>query len=285
MLLEILFGSPELLYSPLLLVLLYLFAVVFTAVNDGVYFQRNVEVYTAALVQSHLAFTVVGCVVYFFFSCLMWMWAAKYSLSPSQRHWRLCSGVWAMFLLKDLPLLVIEAVAILQVGWEDATQCACFVVQSVFFFGSTVATSLSFAWYVAGVLERITAGATEQERRQYYRVKYGVLLPSSSPPVAPSYPPPLMLREGFTASPPLTVHVPYAAPYRGNGARAPDSPLFVSSAGRVLSPPTYAVELSPQPNTLLDVTGEWEPPRRWNAGEEEERRGTRTVIRGRPPII
>ncbi|CAD2213272.1 hypothetical protein AGDE_13700 [Angomonas deanei] len=186
---------PQLTLLPLALIVLYLSAVVITVVNTGVYFQKPPQkaFYGDALCAAHLAFCIIGTAVFFCFSSAMWLWSAKYALSRSDRTWRLCVGLWAIYFFKDLPQLVIETVAITKIGIDDAYpfQLVAFFYQAVFFALSTMGTSATYAWYVAGALERDFGSATVPE--DFFR--------KDPTPSEPTTPPPRMLHEGETHSP------------------------------------------------------------------------------------
>lgn len=146
---------PASVLLPGTLIFLYLGAVVVSIVNTAEYFQKRKDVYASALIAAHLAFTVAGTVAFFCVSAVLWLWSAKYSFTHAERMWRLCVGLWFVFFLKDLPLLIIETHAYLQVGWRGGNLMdASFVLQIVFFVPASLATSATIAWYAAGFLER-----------------------------------------------------------------------------------------------------------------------------------
>ena len=147
--------DPNILLLPSALIFLYLGGVVVSIVNTADYFQKRKDVYPSALIAAHLSFCVIGTVVFFCVSSVLWLWSAKYSFTHAERMWRLCVGLWAVFFFKDLPLLIIETHAYLQVGWQKGNfMDASFILQIIFFVPSSLATSATISWYAAGFLER-----------------------------------------------------------------------------------------------------------------------------------
>lgn len=154
--------DPHTILAPVLLIIVYFCDIVFTIVTSVIYFQRESNTYSKTLVSWHLAFSIIGGLNLLFCSGVLWLWSSKYSMTHADRIWRLCIGQWCMFALKDAPLLVIEATALLQTGWKGGNLGdACFVVQVIFFVPSALASSAMFSWHLSGFLERQFGNALE----------------------------------------------------------------------------------------------------------------------------
>jgi hypothetical protein len=147
--------DPNILLLPGALIFLYLGGITVSVINTANYFQKRKDVYSSALTAAHLSFCVVGAVAFFCFSSVLWLWSAKYSFTHAERMWRLCMGLWFVFFFKDLPLLILETHAYLQVGWQHGNfMDVSFILQIIFFVPSSLATSATISWYAAGFLER-----------------------------------------------------------------------------------------------------------------------------------
>ncbi|EPY32224.1 hypothetical protein STCU_02918 [Strigomonas culicis] len=145
---------PRYTILPVVLIILYMAGMIISIINTSLCFQKR-KATLGTLSSAHLAFCVIGAPVCFCFSCVMWLWSSRYSVSHPDRIWRLTLGVWAVWALKDFPLVIIEIMAIMRIGFsEHDLQSASFVIQVIFAFFSTLATSATYAWYLAGLLER-----------------------------------------------------------------------------------------------------------------------------------
>ncbi|KAK7202279.1 hypothetical protein NESM_000299400 [Novymonas esmeraldas] len=188
--------DPNVLLLPATLIFVYLGGVVVSVVNTGNYFQKRRDVYANALIDAHLVFCVIGCVVFFCVSSVMWLWSSKYSFTHAERMWRLCVGLWCMCFFKDLPLLIIETHAFLQVGWQRSTFAdGCFVMQVVFFVPSALVSSATISWYLAGFLERQFGNAMMVALQEKSYAPPPVSQVCAHLAVASEYPPPLPMHD------------------------------------------------------------------------------------------
>lgn len=244
--------DPNILLLPSALIFLYLGGVVVSIVNTADYFQKRKDVYPSSLIAAHLSFCVIGTVVFFCVSSVLWLWSAKYSFTHAERMWRLCVGLWAVFFFKDLPLLIIETHAYLQVGWQKGNfMDASFILQIIFFVPSSLATSATISWYAAGFLERQFGDtmqvSLQEKERQPRRVQPEVAAQLAAAAVLH---PPLPLQEThdctthppriYASSPPCdrnaateVAHEPLMGPPPTNNVVAEYSNDFVLDQGGV----------------------------------------------------
>lgn len=148
------YWTPEVLAEvvslPYVLIFAYFFACAFSIGNYVGYFRYNYEgMYSSGVPRAYIAFVVIGTTTFILFS-----WAAKYSTMRSLKAQRLQWGIWAIFVLKDFPLFIIELHAIMCCGWNSPYQGFVFVVQCIFTLFSFSFTWLSFIWRAAGVFQR-----------------------------------------------------------------------------------------------------------------------------------
>lgn len=140
---------------PYVLMVAYFIGCAFSIGNYVGYFRYNYSnMYNSGLPRAYIAFVVIGTATFILFSSVVWLWAAKYSAAPGLRAQRLQWGIWAIFVLKDLPLFVIELSAIMCCGWNSPYQGFVFVVQCIFALFSFSFTWLSFIWRCAGICQR-----------------------------------------------------------------------------------------------------------------------------------
>ncbi|KPI87044.1 putative transmembrane protein [Leptomonas seymouri] len=188
--------EPSILLMPSALIFLYFGGVTVSLVNTAEFFQKRNDVYPSALIAAHLSFCVIGTVAFFCVSSVFWLWSAKYSLTHAERMWRLCVGLWFVFFFKDLPLLIIETHANWLVGWQNGNfMDVSFILQIIFFVPSSLASSATISWYIAGFLERQFGDAMQvalQEKEDPRRVSPEV---AAQLAVASVLHPPLPLQE------------------------------------------------------------------------------------------
>lgn len=138
---------------PYALLVFYFAMCGFSIGNYVGYFRYHTELYGSSVPRAYLAFVVVGTGAYILFSSMMWLWAAKYSPSPDTRAQRLQWGIWVMFLLKDLPLFIVECHVMIFYGWDSGYQGFVFIMQCIAVLWSFAFTWLSFTWRTAEVLQ------------------------------------------------------------------------------------------------------------------------------------
>lgn len=141
--------------TPTLLILLYVIATGFTIAVNIAYYRKQEDRYGEKLIRAHLAFTIVGTVTFALFSAVMWLWAAKYSETTSDRSRRLTLGLVVIFLLRDLPLFCIEYHAILTEGWPDPYQGFAFIVTLLLFLFSGIFSWANYAWIMARYMNSV----------------------------------------------------------------------------------------------------------------------------------
>ncbi|KAG5489816.1 hypothetical protein GH5_00699 [Leishmania sp. Ghana 2012 LV757] len=147
-------GDYSILLLPLTLTLLYFGGLIVSVVNT-INFRRRRSLYPGALINAHLSFCIIGSIAFFCVSAVMWLWSSKYASTHAEHIWRLCVGLWFMFLCRDMPLLIIETQAFLRVGWRQGSfMDASFILQIIFFVSSALASWTTISWYIAGFLER-----------------------------------------------------------------------------------------------------------------------------------
>lgn len=179
--------APRHTIAPLALIAIYLCDVALTCANTASFFQGN-ESLPSSLIKGHLTFSIIGCVVFVFFSCSVWLWSARYAWDLDNRVWLLFLGVWALCFLKDLPILIIEVVAMQQSKWWDSIlQSITLIVQIIVLVVSGIASWLSQCWYMAGFLERVVCAKQHPNNLQAWKVV--------EPRPDPHLPPHLILRE------------------------------------------------------------------------------------------
>ncbi|KEG10295.1 hypothetical protein DQ04_03921050 [Trypanosoma grayi] len=201
---------------PLVLVVLYLAAIVFSWVNYAVIFRVNIDLFGRDLVGAYLAFCIVGTVVVLFISSVVWLRAARYTAKQSQRVRLVLYGVCAVFFFKDLPLFVAESISSARYGWQNGYQGFCFVVQFCFFLLALIATWLAFTWLATNFLE-----CHWGERYNHACGLPGNALSHPAAIVITATPPPMMLqeaRDNQDGNPSFLVKVnaPYRASYAGD---------------------------------------------------------------------
>ncbi|KAG5490814.1 hypothetical protein JKF63_00936 [Porcisia hertigi] len=185
--------------APLLpptLIFLYACGLGVSVVNTIIYFQHRRSVYPGALINAHLAFCIIGCLVFLCVSSVMWLRSYKYSHTHAECIWLLCVGLWLMLFCKDLPLMIIETHAFVQVGWQNGTfGDASFILQTMFFVPSALVSWTTISWYLAGFLERQFGNVMKVALQENM---YGRFLDPAAPmqlTAVPKYPPPLPIQE------------------------------------------------------------------------------------------
>lgn len=151
----------EVVTLPYLLVISYFLACGFSIGNYAGYVRFHTDVYGEETGKAYIAFVVIGTACYFLFSACMWVWAGKYSEGRSDKAQKLQWGIWAIFLLKDFPLFIIELSMIMCCGMNNGYQGFVFVIQCIFCFFSFSFTWLSFTWRAAGVFQLYYGNVSE----------------------------------------------------------------------------------------------------------------------------
>ncbi|KAH9578002.1 hypothetical protein LSM04_002174 [Trypanosoma melophagium] len=203
---------------PFVPIFLYLAAIVFSWVNYGVFFRFRVSTYGLSLVGAHLAFCIVGTVFYVIVTSMFWIRAARYANKSSQRVRFFLFGISSMFLMKDIPLFVVECVATVQTGWLSGYQGFCFVAQFCFFLLSFIITWISFIWLITTFIEHHWGGRNAQEQ-----LSLGKSLTYPTPAPVPA--PPIMIQEepyGRNTDPKFLVQV--NPPRQASGSRGQNGP-------------------------------------------------------------
>jgi hypothetical protein len=229
---------------PYFLMAAYFVGCAFSIGNYVGYFRYNYnDMYSDGVKRAYIAFVVIGTATFVLFSSVVWLWAAKYSAAPSLRAQRLQWGIWAIFVLKDFPLFVIELHAIMCCGWNSSYQGFVFVVQCIFATFSFSFTWLSFIWRMAGVLQ------------QYFGSFHEVTLKTGAEQVLI-----------FNTPEPMNVEGAYARGYTGGSPRHFDQANITWSGNRHQSeyqPPvphsTPMSRYSPPSSPLGRYSGAQEP--------------------------
>ncbi|EAN84877.1 hypothetical protein C3747_216g24 [Trypanosoma cruzi] len=140
-------------FPPVVLMVLYLVAFVFSWANYGASFRPNLSLYGKDLVTAYLAFCIIGTLVYTLVSGALWLRASRYVVRSSHKVRFIIIGVGLLFFFKDFPLFLIESVTLRRYGWRNGFQGFCFIVQLCFFLFPFIVIWLAFIWFITSFLD------------------------------------------------------------------------------------------------------------------------------------
>lgn len=138
---------------PVALLLYFLLDLVFSVANYVAFIRHETAKYGKDFVKGYLAFVVLGIVFFAAVGGLMWVWAARYSITHKDRRRRTALGLVSVYLSNVLPLFILEYHAYLCCGWVEGYRGFCFVWKTFSFLGASILVWLSYAWRGARFME------------------------------------------------------------------------------------------------------------------------------------
>lgn len=205
-------GVPEsfVALAPLVLMAFYFIGTSLTVANYVGYVRFNEDVYGTAFKRGYLVFTVLGMIAYYLICGPAWLWAAKYSTVYKDRVHRTAIGMFAIFLLHDMPLFVMEWHAILCCGWRNDLQGFVFIIQFMEWIISFCFGWLGYAYVMSGFLQRACGASfgVNGEIASSSGLKTGTELIHILPPLSAASTPMLLHSGGGRRSEPAAVPFP-----------------------------------------------------------------------------
>eukprot|EP00760_Papus_ankaliazontas_P020747 PhM_4_TR18494/c0_g1_i2/m.44939 len=181
---------------PVVLIAYYLFDLILSLANYLHYYRHEEATYGLDFVKGYLAFVVLGLLFFGAVASVLWVWAARYSVSHKDRRRRLMWGVFVVYLSNVLPLWIMEYHAFLCCNVGNEFQRFCFAMKTITWLLTSTLVWLSWAWRAARWLEMnfpewgATAIGGGGGGGGISRVPYVAAVPTAVYTTTPSYPQP-----------------------------------------------------------------------------------------------
>ncbi|RNF01318.1 hypothetical protein TraAM80_07063 [Trypanosoma rangeli] len=139
------------------LLVLFLFAITYCVniLNWVFYLRYTDDKVDDALIAAHLAFSVIGCILFFLFASplIYWSYVGASEMMPQTRRNTSCIAVSLCFFFHDLPVGWIELYLVWLHGWRSIlSSVSLFIVWLCFavgFFGSWI----GYIWFLSRRLQ------------------------------------------------------------------------------------------------------------------------------------
>ncbi len=104
----------------------------------------------------HLAFCIIGLLVYLFVASVLIYWPYKYhaSMLPKNRRNRLMLGSVLVYFTHVLPIWIIEFGILWTYGWLTLMQGIAFIFITVSWIVETLGVWYGYIWYASGFLQK-----------------------------------------------------------------------------------------------------------------------------------
>lgn len=126
-----------------------------SAFNWLFFTSNEINLLGSQLPRAHIAFNVIGAMVYLVLSSVLVYWPYRYGafmLGKSRRN-RLSLGSILVYFAHILPCWMIEFAVIWNHGWFSILQGASFILLSMSFIVETFVVWFAYMWFMAGFMQ------------------------------------------------------------------------------------------------------------------------------------